>query len=54
MKNNHNTPIDRDRAFDINAINELLTQGKAILAEAVTISQKMETSIAGGRNQRYR
>ena len=46
MKNHTNTPIDRDRAFDINAINELLTQGKAILTQAITISQRMENSIA--------
>lgn len=46
MKNHTNTPIDRDRAFDINVINELLTQGKAILTQAITISQKMENSIA--------
>lgn len=46
MRNHTNTPIDRDRAFDINALNELLTQGKAILTQAITISQKMETSIA--------
>lgn len=38
--------LDRDRAFDINSLNELLTQGKSILTEAVNISQKMETSIA--------
>ena len=46
MRNNNRIFIDRDRAFDINAINELLTQGKAILTEAISISQKMEISIA--------
>ena len=46
MRKHNRISIDRDRAFDINAINELLTQGKAILAEAVSISQKMESSIA--------
>lgn len=38
--------LDRDRAFDINSLNELLTQGKSILNEAIRISQKMETSIS--------
>lgn len=38
--------LDRDRAFDINNLNELLTQGKSILNEAIRISQKMETSIS--------
>ena len=46
MKNYNNVSLDRDRAFDINALSELLTQGKAILTEAIAISQKMETSIA--------
>lgn len=37
--------LDRDRAFDINSLNELLTQGKSILTEAINLSQKMEESI---------
>ena len=41
-----NTTLDRDRAFDINNLNELLTQGKAILTQAITISRKMEASIS--------
>ena len=40
-----NATLDRDRAFDINSINELLTQGKAILDAAISISENMETSI---------
>ena len=42
----NNITLDRDRAFDINSLNELLTQGKSILNEAIRISQKMETSIS--------
>ncbi len=38
--------LDRDRAFDVNSLNELLTQGKSILNAAISISQKMETSIS--------
>ena len=38
--------LDRDRAFDVNSLNELLTQGKAILNEATGISEKMEASIS--------
>lgn len=45
MGNYSDATLDRDRAFDINSINELLTQGKAILNEAISISEKMETSI---------
>lgn len=40
------TTLDRDRAFDINSLNELLTQGKSILTEADRISRKMEASIS--------
>ncbi|MBD5494786.1 MAG: RHS repeat protein [Lachnospiraceae bacterium] len=46
MGNCSDATLDRDRAFDINSINELLTQGKAILNEAISISEKMETSIS--------
>ena len=46
MKKYNSTTLDRDRAFDINALNELLTQGRSILTEAISISQKMEASIA--------
>ncbi|MBD5495760.1 MAG: RHS repeat protein, partial [Lachnospiraceae bacterium] len=46
MGNYSDATLDRDRAFDINSINELLTQGKAILNAAISISEKMETSIA--------
>lgn len=38
--------LDRDRVFDVNSLNELLTQGKSILTAAISISQKMETSIS--------
>ena len=38
--------LDRDRAFDVNSLNELLAQGKSILTAAISISQKMETSIS--------
>ena len=41
MSNHNEATIDRDRAFDINSINELLTQGKSILAEAISISGKI-------------
>lgn len=37
--------LDRDCAFDVNSLNELLTQGKAILNEAIEISEKIEASI---------
>lgn len=40
------TVLDRDRAFDTGSLNELLTQGKEILTEAVSISGKMEDSIS--------
>ena len=40
------TVLDRDRAFDTGSLNELLTQGKSILTEAVSISGKMEDSIS--------
>lgn len=45
MKNYSSAILDRDCAFDINSINELLTQGRIILTEAINISQKMEESI---------
>ena len=38
--------LDKDRAFDTNSLNELLTQGKSILNEAISISEKMEASIS--------
>lgn len=46
MKNHTDTILNRDRAFDINSLSELLTQGRSILTEAVNISRKMETSIS--------
>ena len=38
--------LDRDRAFDVNSLQELLTQGKSILNQAIDLSRKMEASIA--------
>ena len=38
--------LDRDRAFDGNSLQELLTQGKSILNQAIDLSRKMEASIA--------
>ena len=46
MGNGKGTALDRDRAFDTGSINELLTQGRSILTEAVSISEKMEASIS--------
>lgn len=40
------TTLDRDRAFDTGNINELLTQGKSILTEAISISGKMDASLS--------
>lgn len=40
------TTLDRDRAFDTGSINELLTQGKSILTEAISISGKMDASLS--------
>ena len=45
MGNYSAAPPDRDRAFDINSLNELLLAGRAILTEAVRISEEMEKSI---------
>lgn len=56
----NNTTLDRDRAFDINNLNELLTQGTAILTQAIAISQKMEASVSaisgvyGGIDEGYK
>ena len=38
--------LDRDRAFDVNSLQELLTQGKSILNKAIDLSKKMEVSIS--------
>ena len=38
--------LDRDRAFDMDSLNELLTCGREILTQAVSISERMEASIA--------
>lgn len=44
--NYNNITLDRDRAFDNGNLNELLTQGKNILSEAIRISGKMEEAIS--------
>lgn len=36
--------LDRDCAFDVDSLKELLTQGKFILEEAIAISEKIEAS----------
>ena len=47
--------LDRDRAFDVNSLQELLTQGKAILNKAIDLSRRMEASIsATAAGSRYR
>lgn len=46
MQNSNDMVIDRDRAFDIDRLNDLLTQGRSILTEAISISQKMDASIS--------
>ncbi len=38
--------LDRDRAFDVNSLQELLNQGKSILNQAIDLSKKMEASIS--------
>ncbi len=45
MGNDSGVSLDRDRAFDMNSLNELLIQGRTILTEAVRISEEMEKSI---------
>ena len=45
MGNYSDATLDRDRAFDIDSLNELLTQGKTILNAAISISENMKTSI---------
>ena len=42
----NNVTLNRDCTFDINSLNEFLTQGKSILNEAISISQKMEATIS--------
>jgi len=41
-----NTTLDRDMAFDTDAMNDLLTQGKSVLSEAIRISGEINTSIS--------
>lgn len=42
--------LDRDRAFSINDLDELLKEGKDVLNRAIDISQRMEDSILSVSN----
>jgi len=42
----NNTTLDRDMAFNTDAMNDLLTQGKSVLSEAIRISGEINTSIS--------
>ena len=46
MEEYSSTTLDRDCAFDINSICELLEQGKSVLNNAISISRQMENSIS--------
>ena len=46
MKNYDKVSMNRDRAFDIHSLNELLMEGRSILEEAIDIGRKMEASIS--------
>lgn len=50
MKDRTDTALDRDRAFAVDSLSELLTQGRSILTEAIEISRKMEASIQAIRD----
>lgn len=45
MGNYNGITLDRDRAFDINSLNELLMQGRTVLEEAVLISEKWKNPL---------